>query len=166
MRNVEAFVESMIKQWASRYALRARVHRVRLTLPVTAGQTSGEVPLDIPTKNPFLWCAFGWGSNRPLEGRYSAIRLQTEQVIFVQNPTLLGAFGGPNGEAGPMPWGPSRIVNTDRFLCTAFRVLTVDPAEAYPGNAIDSTIDLAFIGFDLIDPKQTPKEEWPFEQEG
>jgi len=148
--NVVAFVESMIKQWASEYILRPRIHRVRTTLPPTAGQVSPEAPLDIPTAYPFLWCAFGWGSTRGQEGHLTAVRLQTEQVIFCQNAVLLGALAGPNGQAGPMPWGPAKIINTDRFIIQAFRVLTVNPAEPYPGNQIDSTIDFAFIGYDLL----------------
>lgn len=155
----EAFIQNQIKAWADEYVLRPRVHVIRVNLEPGAGKRSGEMPLDIPTENPFLLCEIGWGSNRPLEGHYTSIRMQTEQVIFIQNPARLQALGGPDCENGPIAWGPSKLVKSDRFIVEAFRETTVDPAEAYPGKDINSVIDFAFIGFDLLPKKPGESED-------
>jgi hypothetical protein len=146
----EALVMSELVKWSERFVLRQRIHRVRVVLPPAAGQRSDESPLNIPTENPFLWCALGWASNRPHEGRYTSLVCHTDQVLFITEPTKLGAFGGVDCENGPMAWGPSKLIRTDRFVVQLFRDLTVDPAEVWPGNTIDSQVDFAFIGFDLL----------------
>lgn len=146
----EVFIQNQIVKWGDAYVLRPRIHRVRVTLRPTAGVNSDEGTLTIPTENPFLLCALGWGSNREGEGRLTSIKMHTEQILFLTEPIRLQAFGGPDGENGPMPWGPSKLIRTDRFVVQAFRETAVDPAEAYPGNTIDSVIDFAFVGFDLL----------------
>jgi hypothetical protein len=156
---IENFVQNMIVRFGETAVLRPRVHLVRITLPPAAGTNSDETPLDIPTENPFLFCALGWGSNRPNEGHYTSIKMATEQVIFISKPIRLQAFGGVNGENGPIAWGPSKLIKTDRVNVQAFRETAVDPVEAYPGNTIDSVIDVAFIGYDMLPLKPGESED-------
>jgi len=145
-----AFVQHAVADYARRFDLRPRIHRVRMTLPPAAGANSPETPINIPTESPFLWCELSWSSNRRAEGIYSSVRLLTEQVIFTVDPVKLGCFGGPDGVIVPVWWGPSELRQTDRFRSQVFRDFVVDPAETYPGNNIPSIIEVAFLGFDLL----------------
>lgn len=153
----QVFVQHAIAQYARDFYLRARIYRTRLTLLPTAGNNSGEQPMNIPTETPFLWTQIGWSSQRPREGVYTSIKITSEQVVFTSDPVMLGAFCGPDGTRSPCWWGPTKIVTTDRFRINAFRETTVDPAETFPGPAVNSLIEVSFFGFDLM-PKDSKDE--------
>lgn len=150
MKTIEPYVANQIVEFSRQYLLRPRVYRIRAVVKPAAGSGAPDVPLNLPTSNPFLFCALGWCSSRANEGRYTSFKLETEQVTFMGDPVKLGEFGGPDGGQSPTPWGPSLISKTDRFKVSFVRDQVVDPAETYPGAALPSLIEVAFVGFDCL----------------
>jgi len=159
MKTIEPYIANQIVEFSRVYLLRPRVYRIRATVAAAAGSGAPDVPLNLPTSNPFLFCALGWCSSRPNEGRYTSFKLETEQVSFMGDLVKLGEFGGPNGEWSPTPWGPSIISKTDRFKVSFVREQVVDPAETYPGAALPSLIEVGFIGFDCLPRSAAEQKE-------
>jgi hypothetical protein len=148
--NDQVFLQNELAKWSEHYDFRQRIHTIRCVVPIAVGTGSGEVPLDLPSELPFLWTGIGWASNRRHDDLYCSLTLlATEQVFFLNRPTRLGAIGyGP--ATGPIPWGPAKLIKTDRFRAAIVRSAAIDAAETYPGVNVPSTIDLAMVGFDLL----------------
>lgn len=145
------FLQHELAKWSEKYDFRQRIWPIRLVVPVAVASNSDNVPLDLPTENPFLWTGLGWGSSRRGDDMYCSLdRLQTEQTIFLNRPMRLGAVGNPALGGLPMPWGPAKLIKTDRFIARITRSRAIDPAETDPGPNEPSTIDLAMVGFDLL----------------
>ena len=146
-----AYISNELVQWAQEYDLRQRMHPIRVTLQPQAGARQPDVPLNLPTEYPFLWCGLSWASNREWEDHYTSIeRLETEQVTFITRRIKLGGFGVTHAGGPVLDWGPAKLINADRFKVTLVRDMAVNPAEAFPGSDVDSIIDIVLHGYDLL----------------
>lgn len=154
-------VDRFLDSWLARvYDLRDPVvqwYRLRFLVPVQAGTPAVTSIFRSGSDYPWAWLGLSWASNRANDHRWIEVQVDSPDFNFLFEPTKLGAFGNPDA-AGVVQDVPATLFGPNTQ--TTFRLLrttTVDPAETYPGPAVESSVDLLLWGLTLF-PKGARRE--------
>lgn len=159
-----AWITHILAELARRYNLRGTYVPFSFSVPVAVNAVVQPSIYTVPSNYPLLILRWSYASNRVYDGRIIRLsELRTDQVQFLVNPSLLDAVTGrvTFGHGWDVPQ-PIRLEPNEKLRVNLVRVFNIDPAEAYPGVANPSILDLVAHGLWLM-PKgrKNPDDEPP-----